>query len=223
MFGAFAVAGALFRRAVSGVGAHLDLSLLDCQVSLLTYLAQYFWADGQVTTRMGSQHASVVPYGTLVTRDGHLIVAVLEKFWPGFCRAADHVEWERDARFATNLDRVAHRGALMPLLDAAFATRPTEEWLERLRKEGVPAAPILAIDQVLADPQVQYRQMVVEVRHPVLGPLPTLGTPIKVDDARGLDVRPSPALGEHTDEVLTTLLGYPRARIAALRQSGGVA
>jgi crotonobetainyl-CoA:carnitine CoA-transferase CaiB-like acyl-CoA transferase len=223
MFGAFAVAGALFRRATTGEGAHIDLALLDAQVSLLSYMAQYFWTDGQVPPRLGSAHVSVVPYGSLATRDGHLIVAVFEKFWPGFCRAAGHAEWERDPRFAGNRDRVANRGALMPLLEAAFRERTTDEWLERLRERGVPAAPIQSVAQVLADPQVKQRQMVVELRHPTLGTLPTLGTPIKVDGAMGLDVVASPALGQHTDEVLSSLLGYPPARIAALREAGGIA
>src|SRR3989475_8528350 len=119
MFGAFAVAGALLRRARTGRGAHLDLSLLDCQVSLLSYMAQYFWTDGRVPGPMGSGHASVVPYQALATRDGHLIVAVFsEKFWGGFCRAAGRPEWEMDPRFATNRDRVAHRGALEALIAA---------------------------------------------------------------------------------------------------------
>ena len=223
MFGAFAVAGALFRRATTGMGAHIDLSLLDAQVSLLSYMAQYFWTDGQVPPRLGSAHVSVVPYGSLATRDGHLIVAVFEKFWPGFCRAAGLAEWERDPRFAGNRERVANRAALMPLIEAAFRERTTDDWLERLREQGVPAAPIQSVDQVLADPQVKQRQMVVDVRHPTLGTLPTLGTPIKVDGEMGLDVVASPALGQHTDEVLRSLLGYPPARIAALRDEGGIA
>ena len=164
MFGAFAVAGALFRRARTGRGAHVDLALLDCQVSLLTYIAQYFWADGRVPGRMGSGHASVVPYQALATRDGHLIVAVFaEKFWGGFCRAVEHPEWEADPRFATNRQRLASRETLMALVEAAFHQRATEDWLARLRASGVPAAPILAVDRVLADPQVRHRRMVVDV------------------------------------------------------------
>ena len=223
MFGAFAVAGALFRRSRTGRGAHVDLALLDCQVSLLTYVAQYYWADGRVPGRMGSGHASVVPYQALATRDGHLIVAVFaEKFWGGFCRAVEHPEWEADPRFATNRDRVAHRAALMSLIEATFAERATEQWLGRLHAAGVPAAPILGVDRVLADPQVAHRRMVVEVEHPRLGRLPTLGTPVKVDGAMEPGVTAAPALGEHTDAILGGLLEYSAERLAALRRDGVV-
>ncbi len=221
MFGAFAVAGALLRRERTGRGAHVDLSLLDCQVSLLTYLAQYFWTDGRVPVPMGSAHTSVVPYGALPTRDGHLIVAVFaEKFWGAFCRAVERPEWETDARFATNRDRVANREALMPLVEAVFRARPSAEWLARLHEAGVPAAPIQTVDRVLDDPQVQHRRMVVEMDHPRHGRLPTLGTPIKVDGAMDRPVAPPPRLGEHTEAVLGGLLKYPAERLAALRRDG---
>jgi crotonobetainyl-CoA:carnitine CoA-transferase CaiB-like acyl-CoA transferase len=223
MFGAFAVAGALFRRSRTGQGAHVDLSLLDCQVSLLTYIAQYFWADGRVPGRMGSGHASVVPYQALATRDGHLIVAVFaEKFWAGFCRALERSEWEADARFASNRQRLAHRDVLMPLVETVFRERTTEDWLARLHAAGVPAAPILTVDRVLADPQVRHRRMVVDVEHPRHGTLPTLGTPIKVDGATDLPVTAAPGLGQHTDALLTGLLKYPAERLAALRRDGVV-
>jgi crotonobetainyl-CoA:carnitine CoA-transferase CaiB-like acyl-CoA transferase len=223
LFGAFAVAGALFRRSRTGRGAYVDLALLDCQVSLLTYIAQYFWADGRVPGPMGSGHASVVPYQALATRDGHLIVAVFaEKFWGGFCRAVEHPEWETDPRFRSNRQRLASRETLMPLVEAVFRERATEEWLARLHAAGVPAAPILGIDRVLADPQVRHRRMVVDVTHPRHGPLPTLGTPVKIDGAAGPPVRPAPGLGEHTDALLMGLLGYPQERVAALRREGVV-
>jgi len=223
LFGAFSVAGALLRRARTGLGAHVDLSLLDCQVSLLSYLAQYFWTDGVVPQPMGTAHASVVPYGTLATRDGHLIVAVFERFWPAFCRAAAHAEWTADPRFAANADRVANRAALMALIEHAFAERTTAEWLERLHAEGVPATPIQTVDRVLSDPQVRHRGMVAEVEHPRHGRLPTLGTPIKLDDATRFAPAPPPRLGQHTDEVLATLLKYPGERIDALRREGVIA
>ena len=224
MMGAFAVSAALFQRHVTGRGAHIDLALLDCQVSLLTYLAQYFWTDGRVPGPQGSGHNSVVPYQALATRDGHVIVAVFaEKFWHGFCLAAGHPEWERDQRFATNRDRVANRQALMPLVEAAFALRTTDEWLARLHAEGVPATPILAVDQVLSDPQVRRRRMIVELRRPTGGTVPTLGTPVKIDGVMDAAVTPPPRLGEHTDAVLRDLLKYPSERIAALRRARVIA
>jgi crotonobetainyl-CoA:carnitine CoA-transferase CaiB-like acyl-CoA transferase len=224
MFGAFAVAGALLRRARTGEGAHLDLSLLDCQVSLLTYLAQYYWTDGRVPGPMGSAHASVVPYQALQTRDGNLIIAVFaEKFWSGFCLAVEHPEWVDDARFRLNRDRHANRSVLVSMIEALFRTRTTDDWLERLRTHGVPAAPILTVDRVLADPQVKQRGMVAEMSHPVQGTVPTLGTPIKVDGTMTLDVAPPARLGQDTDDVLTTLLGYARDRVARLRDAGAVA
>jgi crotonobetainyl-CoA:carnitine CoA-transferase CaiB-like acyl-CoA transferase len=223
MFGAFSVAGALFRRERTGRGAHVDLSLLDCQVSLLTYMAQYFWTDGRVPRPLGSGHASVVPYGALTTRDGHLIVAIFaEKFWAGFCEAVERAGWASDARFATNRDRVAHRAELMALVEARFRELTTEEWLRRLHTAGVPAAPILAVDRVLDDPQVRHRRMVVELEHPRHGTLPTLGTPIKVDGAMDAPPAPPARLGEHTEAVLRDLLKYPAERIAALRREGVV-
>lgn len=224
LFGALAVVAALLRRAATGEGALIDLSLLDCQVSLLTYVAQYYWADGQVPGRVGSGHASVVPYQAFRTRDGYLVVAVFaEKFWAGFCRAIERPDLVADPRFATNPQRVAHRAELVPQLEALFSARTTAEWLARLQGEGVPATPIQTVDQVLADPQVLLRGMVVELDHPKLGPIKTLGTPLRVAGAPPFRPAPPPALGEHTDRVLGELLGYSPERLAALRARGVVA
>jgi formyl-CoA transferase/CoA:oxalate CoA-transferase len=221
MFGALAVAGALFRRAQTGDGTHFDLSLLDCQVSLLTYVAQYFWADGRVPGPVGSGHPSVVPYQAFATRDGFLVVAVFaEKFWSGFCRAIARPEVVADPRFDSNRERVENRAALIPLLEAVLRERSTAEWLGRLQKEGVPAAPIQRVDDVLRDPQVRERKMVVDLEHPKLGTLKTLGTPIRAAGGAAFRPAPPPALGEHTDAVLGGLLGYPADRVAALRRAG---
>ncbi len=221
MFGALAVAGALFRRTQTGEGTVIDLSLLDCQVSLLTYVAQYFWADGRIPGRVGSGHASVVPYQAFATRDGYLVVAVFaEKFWSGFCRAIGRPDLVADPRFDSNPRRVGRKADLVPLLEAMFRERTTAEWLSRLQADGVPAAPIQRVDQVLSDPQVLLREMVVDLEHPKLGRVKTLGTPVKSAGAPPFRPAPPPALGEHTDAVLGGLRGYPAARIEALRQRG---
>ena len=221
MFGAFAVAGALLRRTRTGRGASIDLALLDCQVSLLTYIAQYYWTDGNVLGPAGSGHTSVMPYGAYATADGHLIIAVFnDRFWQGFCRAVERGDWERDSRFATNRDRLVHRAELEPLLVETFRTRPTAAWLERLHRNGVPAAPIQRIDQVLEDEQVRYRGMVTHMDHPVHGKVPTLGTPLKIDGELRLAVGPPARLGEHTADVLRDVAGYDGVRIDALRRAG---
>ncbi|MBI2468318.1 MAG: CoA transferase [Candidatus Rokubacteria bacterium] len=222
MFGALAVAGALYRRTQTGEGSVIDLSLLDCQASLLTYVAQYFWADGRVPWRVGSGHTSVVPYQAFQAKDGgFLVVAVFaEKFWGGFCRAIERPELEADPRFDTNVKRVERKAELIPLLEAIFPQRMTADWLARLHKEGVPAAPIQRVDEVLRDPQVLLREMVVDLEHPKLGAVKTLGTPIKPTGAPPFRPAPPPALGEHTDAILRGLLGYSAERIGALRAAG---
>jgi crotonobetainyl-CoA:carnitine CoA-transferase CaiB-like acyl-CoA transferase len=224
MFGALAVAGALFRRERSGQGTHVDLSLLDGQVSLLTYVAQYFWADGRVPDRVGSGHASVVPYQAFPTQDGHVVVAVFaEKFWAGFCRAIDRPDLTADPRFDSNPKRVERRDDLVPVLEGIFQTRTTDTWLARLQRESVPAAPINTVDRVVNDPQVLLRQMVVDLEHPKLGTLRTLGTPIKAAGMPPFRPSPPPALGEHTEAVLRGLLSYPADRIEALRRQRVIA
>ena len=224
MFGALAVAGALFRRGETGEGTAIDLSLLDCKVSLLTYIAQYFWADGRVPGRVGSGHASVVPYQAFASADGFLVVAVFaEKFWSGFCRAIERPDLVADPRFDSNPTRVRSRAELVPMLEAIFPARTTAEWLARLQREGVPAAPINRVDEVLRDPQVLLRDMVVDLPHPRFGPVKTLGTPVKPAGAPPFRPAPPPRLGEHTDAVLGGLLDYPPARIDGLRRDGVIA
>jgi formyl-CoA transferase/CoA:oxalate CoA-transferase len=221
MFGALAVASALFRRAQTGEGTHFDLSLLDCQVSLLTYVAQYFWADGRVPGRVGSGHASVVPYQAFPTQDGHVVVAVFaEKFWAGFCRAIERPDLAADPRFDSNPKRVERRDELVPVLEAVFPARTTAEWLVRLQREGVPVAPINTVDRVVSDPQVRLREMVVDLEHPTLGTLSTLGTPVRAAGSPPFRPAPPRALGEDTASVLRELLGYQPERIDALRQRG---
>jgi crotonobetainyl-CoA:carnitine CoA-transferase CaiB-like acyl-CoA transferase len=128
-----------------------------------------------------------------------------------------------DLRFATNRDRVLHRDVLMPLVEAAFRTRTTRDWLERLQAHNVPATPIMTVDRVLADPQVIQRGMVVEMDHPLYGKTRTLGTPIKIDGAMGLDATPAPRLGEQTNDILARVLKYSNVKIAELRATGAIA
>ncbi len=127
-----------------------------------------------------------------------------------------------DPRFVNNRDRVAHRAEFGEEAAALFRTHTTHEWLTRLHAEGVPAAPIQSVDQVLKDPQLRHRDMVVELAHPRHGVLPTLGTPIKFQPPTSFTPAPPASLGQHTDTILTELLTYPAARIEALRRAGAI-
>ncbi len=218
LFGAMAVAAALFQRERTGEGRYIDLSLLDCQVSLLTYVAQYFLVTGEVPGPVGSGHASAVPYQAFKAKDIHIVIAIFtERFWSQFCNVIGRPDLVEDPRFATNRERHAHRHELIPILEGIFATRTGEEWLKDLRAEGIPSGPIHTVDRVLSDPQVLHRGMVVEVDHPVCGQLKVVGNPVKASPGDGGRLRPPPTLGQHTEEVLRRA-GYTTAEIESLRR-----
>lgn len=217
MYAAFAVASALYQREKTGAGCYIDLSLLDCLTSLLTYVAQYFFHDGVNPGPQGTEHMSVVPYQSFQTKDGFLVVAAFtEKFWHGLCRALDLPHLIDDPRFAKNDARRVNKVQLVPLLSAAFLTRTTDEWQTRLDAESVPWGPINKIDRVMSDPQILARQMKIELEHPTIGKLQMLGNPVKV---QGVDEKlaPPPLRGQHTAQVLAELLGYSPEQIAELR------
>jgi crotonobetainyl-CoA:carnitine CoA-transferase CaiB-like acyl-CoA transferase len=222
MYAAFAMAAALFRRATTGEGACIDISLLDALTALLTYNAQYYFHDGIVPGPQGTAHMSVVPYQSFKTRDGHLVVAAFtEKFWQALCRALELPELIADPRFQSNDARREHKNDLVPILIARFGERTTDEWMLRLEQEGVPSGPINSLDRVLCDPQILARQMKLELDHPKIGKLPMVGNPVKVEGVPE-DYAPPPLLGQHTQEILQGLLGYTADHIEELKREGAI-
>jgi formyl-CoA transferase len=219
IFGAFAVCAALYQRSVTGKGQHLDLGLLDAQVSLLTYVAQYHWADGRVPGPIGSGHQSVVPYQVFEASDRPLVVAVfIDRHWPPFCRAIGLDELAEP--YARNVQRVAARDTLVPIIAERLGQRTADEWIEALRAEGVPCGPVNTVDRVLTDPQVVHRGMVAEAArpHPVAGPHHLLGNPIKTGEADVFE--PSPLLGEHDEAIIVGLLGHKPEELERWRSEG---
>ncbi|HEV2357813.1 MAG TPA: CaiB/BaiF CoA-transferase family protein [bacterium] len=221
MFAAYGVLAALRVRDRDGRGQWIDAAMLDAQVAWMTYMAANYFATGDNPPRVGSAHTNLVPYQPFPTRDGFVTVAVgSEGLWQRFCRALD-VPFADDPRFATNAARVAHRRELVEALEPVLRSGTTAEWVARLGEAGVPVGPISRISEVMNDPQVLHRGMVVAVEHPRAGRVRVNGVPLKFSDTPGGVRTPPPVLGEHTAAVLREL-GYPGAQVTALRDAGVV-
>ncbi len=204
---AFAVAAALYKREKTGEGCWLDISLLDSLVSMLTYVGQYYFHTGDPPVPIGSGHQSVVPYHAYRTKTIDIVIAIFtEKFFAGLCKVLDIKECITDPRFALNAERSVHRESLNPKIAERLLERPGEEWLAELAEEGIPAAPINNLEMLFSDPQVIARDMVVELETPGGNKIKTIGNPVKVSGVKD-DFRFSPLHGEHTEEVITGLLG----------------
>lgn len=219
---AIAILAALWRRAKTGRGDRIDVSILDGQVFWLTYMAQQYLLTGTPPGRMGSRHPHIVPYQAFPTADGYIVVATgHEPFWEGVCRAVEAEDLLEEERFRTNEGRVVHREELDRVLEARFRTRPRDAWLRRLAEEGVPAAPVQDLAEVFGDPQVVHREMVRTAAHPELGEVKTLAPPFRLTSS-SLPIRwPPPLQGEHTRELLAEL-GYDEARQEELFRTGAV-
>ena len=218
MYASIAICAALAHRAESGLGQHLDLALLDSQIALLAYQNTNYFATGVPPRRIGNLHPNIVPYQPFKSSDGEVIIACgNDNLFRKFCDAAGCSELARDPRFVTNGKRVENRAEITRLIDAVMRKKTTAEWLELLEAAGVPNGPINDIAQVFQEPQVQARGVKIELDHAAAGKLPLVASPMRFS-ATPLEYRlPPPLLGEHTDEVLRSLLGKSDAEIARLR------
>jgi crotonobetainyl-CoA:carnitine CoA-transferase CaiB-like acyl-CoA transferase len=223
MFAAQGIALALLARARTGRGQHVDIGMLDSTAALLTYQAAIYFATGRPPTRMGNRHPTIVPYETFEASDGEFVLAVgNEDLWRRFCELLDAPDIAADPRFATNRDRVSHYKTLRTLLAARIKARPRAEWIERLMAAGVPCGSVRDVGEVLRDPQMTARDMIAAVEHAALGNVQVLGVPIKLSETPGTVRTAPPTLGQHTDQILRTDLGFGDAEIARLRQNGTV-
>ncbi|GAA4641067.1 CaiB/BaiF CoA transferase family protein [Gordonia humi] len=208
MFATQAVLAALLRRAQTGEGAHIDLAMQDSLVSMLTYQAGAFFATGESPSRRGNQHASLAPYGTFATSDGSANISVgNERQWTGLCEAIGAPELLTDPRFVDNGKRVANSVELKTALEGALRNVTTDELLAAADKAGVPAGAIAPIGQVLTDPALLARQMVLTAEHPRLGELKSPNSPWHIDGEVATARIAPPDLGAHNDEVIAELRG----------------
>jgi crotonobetainyl-CoA:carnitine CoA-transferase CaiB-like acyl-CoA transferase len=221
--GANAVQGilaALYFRERTGQGQKVESSLLEGQVSWMTYHAVSYFASGEVPQRRGSSHGSVAPYGAFATRDGFLVVAVVnDGLWKRFCGALDREELIEDPRFSTNPERCANAEVLQHELEATLVQDVAESWAAKMDDAGVPCSPVNSLDTVLSLPQVLHREMVVDIEHPGIPDLKMPGIPIKLSETHGTVRMPPPLLGQHTDEILGAI-GYAIDDVTELRNAG---
>ncbi|MBB1597422.1 CaiB/BaiF CoA-transferase family protein [Achromobacter sp. UMC46] len=220
MYSTVGILAALLERANSGLGQHIDMALLDCQVSMLANQNLNFMTSGVAPKRAGNAHQNLVPYQVFAAADGHLIVAVgNDSQFRNYCGAIGLPELSADPRFSTNPQRVKNRAELVPLLTERMATGGRDHWLAALEAVGVPAGPINTLDQVYEDPHVLARGMKRELPHPAAGRVPMAASPLKFSDSPVEYRRPPPMLGEHTAQVLAEKLGLSAEDIQALAQS----
>lgn len=203
---AIGILAALHHRSVTGRGQSLDISLLDAQVSWLTNVASAWFATGEVAGRYGTGHPSIVPSEAFRTHDGLLMVAAgNDAMWLRMAGALGVPELGKHPKFATNASRVAYREELRQELEAILATDVTSAWLQRLDAAGVPAARVNSIGEALTDPLLAERDMIVELEHATLGPVRSVGSPLKLSATPTSMRSAPPLLGQHTTEVLREL------------------
>ncbi len=217
------ILAALFDRERTGKGRRVELSMFDSMLALLSYIGTMWLTNGELPKPPGSAHDYTVPWQAFEASDGYVVVATRQEiFWHKLCGVLEDPALAADPRFATNALRVENRAALVPQLERIFRTRTVADWLERLRAAEVPAAPVNNLDGAFAEPPVAERGMIVEYDHPDVGKVRLPGNPIKMSDMSGTISKPAPRLGEHTDAVLSRLLGLTAEQLASLRQQGAI-
>lgn len=220
MYAAVSILAALRHRDLTGEGQAIDLALLDTQVSWLINEGMNYFLSGKVPVQLGNAHPNIVPYQTMPTEDGYIILAVgNDNQFGKFCDFAGRPEIARDPRFATNGKRVDNRAALIAILEELTRAHPSRHWLDGLATRGVPCGEVNTIDQVFADPQVRHRGMAIDVPHPTAadGTVRLIGNPIKMSKTPVTYRRAPPTTGEHSDEVLKDILGLTDAEIRDLK------
>ncbi len=220
--GAFSVMGilaALLERERSGLGQDVDISMVDCQISLLNYMATMHFLSGENPHPIGNSHFVHVPYNSYRVQDGFIIIAVItDNFWQNLKEVVQVPEFD-NPDYDTQPARLADKAFIDGKLNEIFATNTQAYWLQQLEARRIPCAPINRFDQALNDPQVRHRNMVVELQHPNGQTTQAPGNPLKFSRSNEESFSSPPLRGQHTDEVLGGLLGLSTADIEGLRAS----
>ena len=204
-----AILAALYTRRSTGVGQHVRISMYEAVAALLTFNASIFYATGNSPRRRGNEHPTIVPYETFEAADGWINLGVAnDDLWQRFCAAAERQELKTDARFAKASDRVRNREVLVPLVKAIIKERTRDEWLRRLDKVGVPSGAIRTVGEVCDGEVLKARDMIAEMQHASAGTVKAIKSPMHLGQTPLVSYQAPPRLGEHTQEILTGVLGY---------------
>jgi len=221
LYSTVAILAALAHRNQTGIGQHVDMALLDVQVACLANQAMNYLTTGTPPRRLGNAHPNIVPYQDFPTADGDFILTVgNDGQFRKFAEVAGQPQWADDPRFATNKLRVANRGELIPLIRQATVFKTTAEWVSQLETAGVPCGPINDLAQMFQDPQVVARGLAVTIPHPLAGSVPQVASPIRLSETPVEYRRAPPLLGEHTEAVLSEVLGLDADAVHRLRSAG---
>ena len=217
------VLAALHERERSGQGQMIDVAMLDCQIAILENAFIRYFATGELPKPIGSRHPLATPFQAFPTSDGWIVLALswgVENQWELFCATIGRVDLIDDPRFDTPALRTEHHAELEPILNEAMRQKTTSEWLEEFDAIGLPCGRLNNIAQAAEQPQVVARRMLVEVEHPRIGRLKLPDTPVKLSRTPGGIKGPSPALGQDTYAVLSSLLGLSAEELAELAAAG---
>src|SRR5215470_9195329 len=210
---------ALLARHKTGKGQLVDISLLDGMVSTLTYHALIYLSTGRSPKRAGTRHPSIVPYECFQAKDGFVNIAVTnQRQWENFSQILGLAEIAKDPRFEAMKSRLANYGVLRPMIERVVSKMTRTEVMTALSEVGIPVGPINTVGEILEDPQIHARQMVVELTHPEYGPLKVLGIPMKLSSTPGVVQNAPPKFGEHNRDVLGKL-GFDEDEIVRLEKS----
>jgi CoA:oxalate CoA-transferase len=222
MFSVIAIQSALLERARTGRGRLIDVAMLDCQVSMLSYQAAYHLIAGVVPGPQGREHDSFATYRTFIAGDGVNVVvcANTDRMWEDMAAELGVAHLLADPRYRSNADRHANRDTLLPELDRAFRSHDAQHWVDRFRARGIPVGRVNTLDRALSDPQVLHRQMVLPLADARGHDIRVAGNPIRFADEAQASHRYPPALGEDGAQVIAEVLGWDDARIDSLFASG---
>jgi CoA:oxalate CoA-transferase len=220
LFTSLAITSALFRRESTGQGEYIDISMLDCQVTMMENAFARYFATREIPGPLGSRHPVATPFQAFEANDGNFVIALLSdnvEQWANFCRVIERPELGSDRRYTTNLLRTTNYDQLYKELQGTFKIRPTKFWIEILSAAGIPCGPVNTIPEVINDPQVKHRRMISEIPHKELGSWKVANTPFNFSsDIPNQRIKPAPELSEHTEQILNEILGITPEEIEKL-------